>query len=181
MSEICITPPSQSPGQANKFALSFDRIANTIFQCTDSAIPGLTLPPKEQTTPFVNLFVPGNKIEFDPLTVEFIVDHQYNSWYDIYIWMTGVGFPESFQQYSDVQSNSIRRPGFPATSGVRPPYSDATLLLYTNKNNLQIKMQFFDCFPVSLSSIPLGYDYDANHILKATASFRYSYYKFSRI
>lgn len=181
MSEICITPPTQSPAQGNKFALSFSRIANTIFECTRTNIPGLNVAPKEQPTPFVNLFVPGNKIEFEPLNIEFIVDHQYNSWYDIFTWLTGEGFPESFDQYAKLSQNAIRRPGLAPSIGVRPPYSDATLILYTNKNNPQIRLQFFDCFPIDLSGIPVGYDVDANTVLKATASFRYSYYTFSRV
>jgi len=179
--EVCIVPPTQSSTQGNKFALSFDRIANTIFQCTSTSIPGVSLPPKEQPTPFVNLHVPGNKIEFAPLEVDFIIDNQYNSWYDIFIWLMGEGFPESFQQYADLAKNSVRRPGFPPTTGVRPAYSDATVIIFTNKNNPQIRMQFFDCFPTELSTVHIGYDMDANQILKAKATFFYSYYTFSRI
>jgi len=181
MSEICITPPTQSLAQGNKFALSFTRISNTIFDCTHTNIPGLGLPPKEQPTPFVNLFVPGNKIDFEPLTVEFVVDAQFNSWFDIFNWITGEGFPESFNQYAQLAQNAIRKPGLAPSIGIRPPYSDATLILYTNKNNAQIQLQFFDCFPIDLSGIPLGYDIDAGTTMKATATFRYSYYTFKRV
>jgi hypothetical protein len=165
----------------SKFQLQFDRVANTVFYCTKVAVPGLSIGQIPQNTPFVDLKVPGDKIQFELLTFDFLIDVNFSSWYDIFIWLTGVGFPENFAQYAALKQNATRSPGRPAAIGIRPPYSDATLSIYTSKNNPSLKFSFADCFPVALSSIELGYDRSADEVITGTASFCYSYYQFAQL
>jgi len=144
-------------------------------------MPGMSLTENTVPNPFTDLKVPGDKVQFEPLIFTFMVDVNYNSWLDVRNWITGIGFPENFDQYKNLAANATKRPGFPSTAGVRPPYSDATLIIYTNKNNPQARVTFKDCFPISLSGLDMGYSMSADHPMFSQASFRYSYYTFEKV
>ena len=165
---------SQSLLHPNHYQLAFGRVSNTIFYCTQAILPGINLPSIEQPTPWVQLPVPSNKAIFEPLVVTFLVDEAMESWNDIYTWMTGLS-GEGFSNYQSLANTAMTRGGTPLY-GVRPPYSDATLTVYTAKNNPQIRFQYFDCFPTSLSSLLFDNSKSADEQLIATATFRYSYY-----
>lgn len=181
MSDICILPASQSYAQPTKFQLVFDRIANTVFYCTSVNIPGLDLGTTLQATPFIDLNVPGDKITFEPLSVTFLVDSKYYAWTDIHQWITGVGFPERFEQYKNLLADS-RRPRMAnnATTGIRPPYSDASLIVYSSKNNPILRFSFKDCYPVSLGAVNLSYQLDPTKPITVTSTFNFSYFTITR-
>ncbi len=60
-------------------------------------------------------------------------------------------------------------------------YSDATLTLFTNKNNPSFRIKFYDIFPTSLSTIAFSTGDTAENIMTADATFRFSYYNYERI
>jgi len=177
-----MTNLSQNLLQKTKFSLSFDRIANTVFYCTKVAVPGIMLGTATQPTPFVNLKVPGTKVQYEPLTVTFLVDAEMNAWYNIFNWMMGIGRPVSAAQYRELANNAPPLgSGGPPSTGIRPPYSDAQLSIYTAKNNQEIKFAFLDCFPVNLGPVEMDTEVSADAILTVSASFVYSYYTFTNI
>lgn len=161
----------------SRYQLTFTRLANTVFYLSACVIPSIDLTVNQQPTPFNNLPLAGDRIIWQPLRVNFLMDEQLVAWYAIFNWLMGLGRPIDAQQYADLAENSIVN-GV-TTYGVRPPYGDATLIQYTNKNNPQNQWQFIDCFPVSLSGIDFDYSKDANEVLICGAEFRYSYYTFS--
>lgn len=167
--------------QPSKFQLVFDRVANTVFYCTHVAIPGMTLTEAKRDTPFTDLYVPGDKIVFQPLQFTFIMDPNFSGWTDVNIWMTGLGFPETFDQYKNLAANAVRRPGMPPAIGTAPPYSDATLYIYSNKNNPSMQFSFKDCYPIGLGDIEMDYGRSADEVVTASATFRYSYYTFKKL
>src|SRR5579872_3685136 len=78
--------------QPNKFLLSFGRLPNMTLMCSEANIPGISLPPVRQPTPSVNAPVPGNKFQFDPLQIKFMLDEKLWAWTSIFDWLEGIGF-----------------------------------------------------------------------------------------
>jgi hypothetical protein len=167
--------------QPSKFQLTFDRVANTVFYCTAIQLPGITLSESVTPNPFTDLYVPGDKITWQPLNLKFILDVNYSGWIDVFQWMGGLGFPQNFEQYRDLANTAIRSPGRPPPLGVRPPYSDAILNIYTNKNNPTLQFHFADCYPIALDSIDLDYGRSADEVVTCGATFRYSYYTIKKL
>lgn len=156
--------------------LTFARIPNTTFYIQQVTIPPIVLPVATQPTPFVALPMPGNSLEFPPLEITFLIDETMNAWFDIYNWLQGVGKPQSFDQYKSLYGQAP-----PNSTAVRAPYSDATLTIFTAKNNPSLQFQFVECFPSELGAVAIDFRESAEDILTCTAIFRYSYYTFSRI
>jgi len=50
-------------------------------------------------TPFVDLFVPGEKAIYDMLNVTFLIDEEMKSWIEIHDWIRAMTFPTEYEEY----------------------------------------------------------------------------------
>jgi len=176
---ISLAPGNQNAAQGAKFQLNFSRLPYITFFCMSANIPGVTATPVSQKTLFVELYAPGDKIVYETLDVRFIVDEDYRSWESVHDWIRGTTFPKEFQEYDNLKLQN-RYPNVPSKEPAYQ-YSDAILSLYTNRNNPHIRVHFIDCFPISLSSVTFDTEYNADHIIYAEASFKFSYYNIERL
>jgi len=165
------TPQDQNLLQGSKFTLNFDRLPYVEFFVQNVNIPGMKVNNLTQPTPFRNAPIPGNKIEYDNLIMEFIIDEQLLSWLSIRNWMSGYSFPESFEQYKNLSMQEKIQ-----ISGSKPQYSDASLTIMTNKNNPIITFSFSDVFPVSLGGIELSTKNSALNVKTCMAEFQFTNY-----
>lgn len=172
---------NQNLFQPQKFQVMFDRLPNTVFYVTKTTVPGITISEAVQATPLTMLRVPGTKTDFDPWTFTFVLDANMVSWFAVYNWLTGLGMPQSTDQYAALANNAITKPGTAPRIGVRPPYSDATLTVYDPNNNPNKKFMFKDCYPLGLSGVDLGYEQSAQDTVTCTTKFRYSYFTFENL
>lgn len=172
-----LQPANQNPAQSTKFQLHFDRLPYVTYFCHSANIPGVSLSPVPQKTLFVEFFVPGDKISYEELEVKFIVDEDYRSWQSVHDWIRGMTFPVEFQEYIDLNLQQRNVPN----NYVKPQYSDAMLSIYSNKNNEHLQIKFVDCFPTSLTGIEFNTENNADNIIYATATFKYSYYNIVRV
>jgi hypothetical protein len=159
--------------QPNKFQLNFARMPNLQYFCQAVSIPGVSLSEVPQTTPFVDLYVPGEKIIYDLLNVTFYVDENIQSWKEVHDWIRAMTFPVQYEEYQNLaELNKYSR----SIQTGRPQYSDGMITLLTSSNNPKIRFKFYDLFPVSLSSFVMSASDTPENIITADATFRYSYY-----
>ena len=174
-------PSNINPAQSTKFQLHFDRLPDMTFLCQGVNIPGVSIQAYPQPTQFVELYTPGNKLQYESLEIKFIIDENYQSWQSVHDWIRGMSFPYEYQEYVNLNLQNRSLPPGSVPNALPPQYSDAYLSLYTNKNNENFKIQFIDCFPISLSEINLNVENDADTILYGDATFKFSYYNFIRV
>jgi hypothetical protein len=148
-----------------KFALA--RSPNLNFNVQDVRLPGLQLSQAESPTPFVSIPI-ASHITYNPLSVSFRVSEDLDDYLEIHNWMVGLGAPESFDQYKALKS---AEPGNPKTV-----YSDITLLIMNSSMRSNIKVTFYDAFPVSIGDLSFNTtDTDVNYI-QCTVDFEYLRY-----
>ena len=71
---------------------------------TSANIPDMTLGQIDTIdNTFIKLPVPGDKLTFGLLTIRFRVDEDLKNFSEVYDWMIGLGYPDNFQQRSDLQ------------------------------------------------------------------------------
>lgn len=148
--------------QSTKFMLNFARIPDTTFFCQSVALPGLNLSEVIQETPFVTQYRHGDKLQYDPLTVTFLIDEYMNSWKNIHDWLRGMG-KIKFPEYKKLKTEF----------GI---YSDASLTILSGKNNPVIRFSYFNCFPTSLSAVNFSATDDGGQTITADATFRFDYF-----
>jgi len=178
-----------------QFKFGIIKLPKVEYFCTAANIPGITLGTAIEPTPFKDVPMPGDKLDYDTLNISFLVDENLENYREIHGWMTGLGFPKDYSQYRTLQSAGTDR--YPTTTnetysseiGITSKntpddgglYSDATLFVLTSKNNSNIEIRFRDIYPISLSG--LDYNQQATDVdyLTASVTFQYKIYEFANI
>jgi hypothetical protein len=174
-------PANKDLLQSTKYRLVFDRLHGMTFFCQTANLPGVSLTEVLFPTPFMDLYVPGEKIIYDTFNVTFLVDEDLSDWRQIHDWIRGMTFPTDFKEYRGLAKLSTSSAFRAGTSRLPPQYTDATLTVYTNKNNPNLRIKLNDVFPTSLSSVQFAASDSADNVITADATFRFSYYDFERI
>ena len=164
-------PLNQNILQPTKFTVVFRRIPNVVYFCNSVNLPGITLGKLLRPTPFVDQPVPGDKIEYDDLKLQFVVDEGLHNWMEIHDWLRGLGTPKEFQEYKNLVRTKANFGG---------QYSDGTVTILNNLNIEVLRFTFVGAFPTSISEIQFDSKQNANEIMYATAVFSYSYYDVKR-
>ena len=155
------------------FNFILNRCPKVDFYCNRANLPTITLGNANQSTYLKNIPVPGDKLEYEDLQLDFIVDEDCENYLQIYDWITGLGYPESLQQYDDLKRNSRFYPAEDAPFNER---SDGTLVVLNSNYQPSLRVVFKDLFPVSLSGIPFSAVETEERYFTATVSFKYTIY-----
>ena len=154
------------------FQFSIQKLPHVNYFCTSANVPDITLGVTGGVTnPFINLPQPAEKLTFGVLDVVFQVDEDMKNYKEMYNWLIGLGYPDNFEQRSAI----ARAKG--ATADVGPIFSDATLLIATAANQVNIGISFVDAFPTTLSTLQFNTQETDVEYLQATASFTYRKYE----
>lgn len=164
--------------QPNKFQLNFSRMPNIQYFCQSVSVPGVSMSEVPQNTPFVDIYVPGDKLIYDLLNVTFYVDENIETWKEVHDWLRAMTFPTNFDEYRNLGNlNKFTR----SLDIKRPQYSDAVLTLLTSANNPNIRIKFFELFPISVSTFIMSATDSPENIITADATFRYSYFNIESV
>jgi hypothetical protein len=180
MAAITRNPANRDPLQTTKFRLNFTRLPGITYFCQTANLPGISLTEVPRPTPFVDLYVPGEKAIYDTFNVTFIVNEDLEDWRQIHDWIRAMTFPTEFKEYSDL-SRLSNVSYYKARNKLPPQYADGILSVYTNKNNAAFRVTYKDLFPTSLSGIQFSALDSAEAIPTADATFRYSYYDIEKL
>ena len=156
------------------FRLTIDRFPTVSYFSQNVTLPGISLPSVPVENPFTPVQYPGTKIAFDPVNVNFRVDEDMRNWEELVGWMKGLGFPENFDQYSSL----IRNPRGIVRDVDSDVFSDATLLILTNKHGANRELRLHDAIPTNLT--PLQFttqDVDVTYI-ECGLTLAYTYFTF---
>ena len=176
-----------------QFRFKCTKLPEVEFTCQTANIPGISLGSATQPTPLVDIPIPGDKISFQSLDINFLVDENLNNYKEIHDWLIGIGFPQNHTQFQNLQATGQDRfPGSTkstAVTGSSTPqplseggiYSDAILTVLNSKNIAKTEIRFQNVYPTSLGG--LNYDVRQTDVdyLNASVSFNYMNYDIVQI
>ena len=162
----------------NAFKFQIHNIPNVSYFCQAANIPEINIPAAEQPTPLVDIPYPGDKLQFGPLMIRFLVQEDMMNYKELYDWLIGLGFPEDHKQYAAYgNKQAYRFPDIdPTKQQALGQFSDASLFLLDSNNNLQTEFQFRDAFPVSLQGLDFEISSGQTDYMVGVAMFRYRDY-----
>ena len=142
------------------------------FMCNSARIPEITLGVARQPTYLKMLDVPGEILTYGDFTLKFLVDENMENYMAVHNWLTGLGFPETTEQYKKLTSDKDDQ----AIRDSKQAFSDGSLSILNSNYRSIAKVKFKDLFPISLSSL----DFDATPAdvvyLTAQVTFKYTIY-----
>ena len=173
MTVLTRTPQNTNPLQASKFLLTFDRTGAVPYFCQSVNIPGVSVGQAPINFPSLDVYSPGNKITYNNLNINFMVDEGMVGWQNLHDWFRSFASPDGTDERN---LKTALQNQYTKTS--KRQYSDATLTVLNNLNNPVIRVQFINVFPVSLSDITFDTRMTADDIITADAMFVYDQFKF---
>jgi hypothetical protein len=152
------------------FKFTLAKYPKVSFFCNTARIPELNLGTAIQPSYLKDLDVPGEKISYGDFTLSFLVDENLENYMSIHNWITGLGFPETTQQFKDLTTNddSIR--------DLKEQYSDGSLSILNSNYRTTANVKFKDLFPVSLTSLEFDATVSDIQYFTAEAIFKYTVY-----
>jgi hypothetical protein len=188
------SPLARQPDQLDyasptQFRFGIKQLPKVEFFTIKANLPGIEGASVDFANPFKNIPIMGDKLTYSDLTVTF-VDEYLENYQSLHNWLTGYGFPSNraeFRAYRDVTSNTPADGSTPPidllgkTTADKAMYSDAFLMILSNKNNPILNVNFQNVFPTSLSG--LDYTQGATDVeyMTADVTFKYQIYKFESV
>ena len=185
------SPLARQPDQLDyasptQFRFGIHQLPKVEFFTVSANLPGISAGTVTYATPFKDIPLMGEKMEYENLSISFIVDEYLENYISLHNWMVGIGFPENREQFRTFRDVTSKTPA----SGKTPPtdlvgkavpdkamYSDAFLQILSNKNNPIVEVNFENVFPTSLSGLDFTQTATDVEYMVATAEFAYQIYE----
>lgn len=160
------------------FDLSINKLPKTKYFATAVTLPGITFSEALHATPMaINSYLPGDKIEFDPLVITFLVDEDMTNYMEIFNWIMALGPGTDDESFTTLTGSKKNITGRFSNADFSKMYSDATLIANTSSNNANVEFNFQDCFPTSLGAIELNSQADGVEYATCDLTLRYTLFK----
>lgn len=136
------------------FRMVFHRAPNTSYFTQNFVMPSVGVTEALISRPQVDAYVPGDKFQYEPLTVTMLVAENLENYIEIFNWL----------------NRSVK------TNNSDDKYDDISVYILSSKNNANAEVVFKNAFPVSLGSISFNVqDADITYG-QVDVTFRYDYF-----
>jgi len=143
------------------FQVTIGRMPNVEFFVQRANIPALTMNPVETSSPLNTYYATPDRISYSDFDLSFVVDENMENYLEVMKWMEGLGTPQSSDQYKDIKASD---------DGT---VSDITLVIHNSHKNPAHRVVYKNCFPISISSVPLNIVNQDITYPEVTVTFRY--------
>ena len=154
------------------FQFSLKKLPGVSFYCQSANVPSQNLAVAMQATRFNTIPEPGDEVNYDDLTVRFLVDEDLKNYRSIHNWIRYLGHPESdkdWTTYADGDSYQEKQ------------YSDGILFVLDSNFNRKFKIYFKDLFPVSLSGLNFDSTYTDTEYFAVDATFKFTIFDIEEV
>ena len=189
-SPLARQPDKLDYASPTQFKFGIHQLPKVEFFTLSANVPSISAGVITRATPFKDIPIAGDKLTYENLSITFQIDEYLENYISLHNWMKGIGFPtdkQEFRTFRDVTSNT------PA-SGKTPPidlvgqavsdkalYSDAHLMVLSNKNNPIVEINFKDVFHISLGALDFTQAVTDIEYMTATAEFAYEIYEIKTV
>jgi hypothetical protein len=131
-------------------------------------MPGVATSEVQVSTPFVDTWRHGDKLQYEPLMISFLIDEDFRVWEETYNWLRSLTFPHEFGEYRRTKGRKTEA------------YYDGILTMNNNANRPNLRIKFIGCHPTSLSAVDMSVMENADSTPTAMLTFRYQYFDIER-
>lgn len=161
---MAVLTKNQNFLQPTGYKISIDRknYPNLEFFLQSIVHPAVSVAQTEVPYKRTAIHMPGDKILYDEVTFEMLLDEDMKAYKEMYNWLERL-------VEEDVQSPSNR-------SGKAPSYADITLSMLSSHSNTTNKFIYRDCIPTNIGSVNLSSATTDVAFLAIPVSFSFSYF-----
>ena len=149
------------------FQFQLNKYPKVAFFCQSANVPGLNLATTTQATRMNAIPHPGDEVNFDDLSLRFLVNEDLSNYKAIHDWIRGLGHPRSGNDYN----NLLVGEGYEDKT-----YSDGNLFILDSNFNKKFAVNFKDLFPVTLGGLNFDSTYNDTEYFAVDVVFKYTIY-----
>ncbi len=158
-------PSNLNPLLPTYFQFSLKRCPHVSFFCQSANLPGVSISVVEQPTRFRSIPHTPSTMEYEDLSINFLVDEEMKNWLEMYDWMRSTLTRKDHEEIKDTPDH----------------YADASLSILNSAMKPQVRIEFFNMLPTELSALEFDSTVSTPEPLISTASFRYTTYEITRL
>ena len=145
------------------------------FFCQAWNLPGFGAPAvPENPNPWLTLAETYDHLQYENLVCTFKVDEKMMNYLQIYSWMKGIGFPDDFDQYAELES----KPRI-SEEGLR---SDILVQIMDSNQLPKFNVNFHDAMPINIGALQFDSRMsDDIPFLTVDATFKYNGFDIERV
>ena len=141
------------------YRFSINRLPNTMYFCQTASLPTVTMSEVLMPTPFMAIKNPS-KLDFDELSITFVVDEEMKNWLEIFNWMRSVTNVEDYNEFKAPNTH----------------LSTANLVILNSAKQPKINVTFEGLYPRTLGSVDFSSTVIDPEPFQCTATFAYRNY-----
>lgn len=133
------------------------RLPATVYFCQSASLPTVTMSEVQMPTPFMPIKSPS-KMDYDELSITFIVDEEMKNWLEIFNWMRSCTNVENYEEFTNHH------------------IATGNLIILNSNKNPKMSVTFEGLFPRTLGSIDFSSTIMDPEAIQCTATFGYRNY-----
>lgn len=170
MSYYC-APDNTSLLNPGEFRILVHKAPYLSFFTQTVSIPSINLPSASTSNPFTDIHYSGDHIDWEALSVVFLVDEDLKGYMECYNWMRGLGFPATFDEYKTLASDfKYDKNKWSAIA------SDISVFTNTGSRKANIEFLFKDAKPIMMSGPTFSTTNEGVPVVTAKVLFDYTYF-----
>ena len=147
-----------------EFEVTVRRLPHVEFFTQRVSVPGISATPATMPTPFNMTYFTPDKLNYDQLVLQFIVDEKMNNYMEVFNWIVATTFPQNYKQFKDIKDSK---------EGI---FSDISIIIKSSSKNPAIEINFVNCQPIALSDVQLDTTQPDVVYPEAAVTFQYDSY-----
>jgi hypothetical protein len=157
----------------NHYRFSIERLPDLTFFVQSVSSPAVTGGVAVQTNPFSIIHHPGERLTYGQFTVTYLVDASFKTYFSLYYWMKGYGFPHNFDEVKRFRAKQLSNNRVsPQAQPIDLEKTTATISILTpDTASIVAKIDIEEVFPVELSSLDFTSTNTDSPVLTTTATF----------
>lgn len=153
----------------NGYQLIIPKFPNTEFHATNFNFPAIMLPTVGIENPLLRTPVAGEKMVYEPMTVNFIIDEHMRNYKEIHKWMSSISFDTDNIKFTTFAGRN---------EGQFLGEQDIKVAILSNKGNPIEYITFFDAVPTMLSGFEMTQQDPTTNYVMASVSFEFTSFAF---
>ena len=156
-------PDNENFLQPTSFRFVLSRTPEVVYFCQNVSVPNISVNATDILNQFPTTAIADPKMNFEPLSLTFMVNEDLGNWKEIFDWMKS--FSINSEKYNpDIQTDP------------RNYQTDGTLVILNSNSRPQASITFKNMFPTTLGEIDMSASDVGVDPVSATVTFRYDTY-----
>ena len=164
------------------FKFIIDKMRGVDFFCQAASIPAISMDTPNQFTRFNKIPQPGDELQYEDLTIRFLVDENLKNYYQVHDWIREITTPYSSKEFT-MKRGAIESQNKSDNPSDLERYknqwlSDCSLFILSSNYQPVSEFVFKNAFPVSLTTLQFDASVDNIQYFTAEVKIRYSYFDY---